>query len=79
VETYHRRRHLVARGLAVLAGAGHLVRGETIRGLFYLVMAASLFASIVLWRGVAHEPLAVQSGIPVGRVLGTIVVLAGLY
>jgi tetratricopeptide (TPR) repeat protein len=79
VETYHRRRHLIARGLAVLAGAGHVVRGETLRGLFFLVVASSLLASIVLWRGVAHEPMAVQSGVPVGRVALTVLVLAGVY
>ena len=79
VEIYHRRRHLIARGLAVLAGAGHLMRGETVRGLVFLVMASSLFASIVLWRGVAHEPLAVQVGIPVLRVLFTLLLLASLY
>lgn len=63
VEAYHRRRHLVARVLAVVSGAGHVLLGYTVRGLFFLLVTASLLASVVLWRGVAHDPLALRSGI----------------
>jgi hypothetical protein len=63
VEAYHRRRHLVARVLAVVSGAGHVLLGYTVRGLLFLLVTASLLASVVLWRGVAHDPLALRSGI----------------
>jgi len=59
IEAYHRRRHLTARALAVLSGAGHVMMGHTVRGLAFLLVTASLLASVVLWRGVAREPLAI--------------------
>ena len=63
VEAYHRRRQLAARVLAVLSGAGHVLLGYSIRGLFFLLVTASLLASVILWRGVTHDPLALRSGI----------------
>ncbi len=79
VQAYHRRRQLVARILGVVSGAGHVVLGYPLRGLFFLLVTASLFASIVFWRGVAHDPAAVGSGISVLRVVLTAVLLIGVY
>jgi tetratricopeptide (TPR) repeat protein len=63
VEAYYRRRQLAARILAVVSGAGHVLLGYSVRGLLFLLVTASLLASVVLWRGVAHDPLALRSGI----------------
>ena len=79
VEAYHRRRHLMVRALAVLSGAGHLMMGQAIRGMFYLLVTASLLASIVLWRGITHDPLAVGSGVTVARLALTAVLFVGGY
>ena len=79
VEAYHRRRHLMVRALAVLSGAGHLMMGQAIRGMFYLLVTASLLASIVLWRGITHDPLAVGSGVSVARLALTAVLFVGVY
>jgi tetratricopeptide (TPR) repeat protein len=68
VQAYHRRRHLVARIIAVLSGAGHVLMGYPLRGIFYLVMMASLIASILFWHGIAHDPVAVRSGLSLFRV-----------
>jgi tetratricopeptide (TPR) repeat protein len=79
VEAYHRRRHLMVRALALLSGAGHLMLGHPIRGMFYLLVTASLLSSIVLWRGVTHDPLAVGSGVSFARVALTVVLFVGIY
>jgi hypothetical protein len=79
VEAYHRRRKLVARIFAVFSGAGHVLMGHPFRGLAFLLVSASLVTSIVFWRGVAHDPLAVGSGISVARVVLTVLALAGIY
>jgi len=62
VQAYHRRRHAIARVLAVLSGAGHVMMGYPLRGLFYLLVTGWLVASVVLWRGLLHDPVAVRSG-----------------
>ena len=79
VEAYHRRRHIMVRALAVLSGAGHLMMGEAIRGMFYLLVTASLLSSIVLWRGLTHDPLAVGSGVSSARVALTVALFVGIY
>jgi len=79
IEAYHRRRHLTARALAVLSGAGHVMMGYTVRGLAFLLVTASLLASVVLWRGVAREPLAIHGGVSFLRVALTVLLLAGVY
>jgi len=79
VEAYHRRRRLLARIFAVLSGAGQVMMGYPVRGFVYMAATASLLASIVFWRGVAHDPLAVNSGISFARVALTSAVLIGVY
>jgi tetratricopeptide (TPR) repeat protein len=79
VEAYHRRRQLAARVLAVLSGAGHVLLGYSIRGLFFLLVTACLLASVVLWRGVAHDPLALGSGISVLRLGFAAALLIAVY
>jgi hypothetical protein len=79
VESYHRRRQLAARALAVLSGAGHVLLGYSVRGLFFLLLTASLLASVVLWRGVTHDPLALRTGISVLRLGLAATVLMGVY
>jgi len=79
IAAYHRRRQLMARALAVLSGAGHVMMGYTVRGIAFLLMTASLLASVVLWRGVAREPLAIHGGVSFLRVALTALLLLGVY
>ena len=69
----------MARALAVLSGAGHVMMGYTVRGIAFLLMTASLLASVVLWRGVAREPLAIHGGVSFLRVALTALLLLGVY
>ena len=79
VEAYHRRRRLLERAFAVLSGAGQVMMGYPIRGFVFMAATASLLASMVFWRGIAHDPLAVNSGISFARVGLTSAVLIGVY
>lgn len=79
VQAYHRRRHAIARALAVLSGAGHVIMGYPLRGIFYLLLTGSLVASVVLWRGLLHDPVAVRSGISFLRIGVTVAGLVALY
>jgi tetratricopeptide (TPR) repeat protein len=79
VQAYHRRRHLVARLLAVLSGAGHVMMGYPLRGLFYLLVTGSLVASVVFWRGLAHDPVAVRSGLSYFRIGLTLACFIAIY
>jgi hypothetical protein len=79
VQSYHRRRHILARVLAVLSGAGHVLMGYPLRGLVYLIITGSLVASVVLWRGLAHDPIAVRSGTSLFRVGLTVACFVAIY
>ena len=79
VEAYHRRRRLAARVLAVLSGAGHVLLGYSIRGLFFLLLTGSLLVSLILWRGAAHDPLALRHGASLLRVGLSAALLIGVY
>ena len=79
IEAYHHRRHLMVRALAVLSGAGHVMMGYTVRGIAFLLVTASLLASVVLWRGVTREPLAIHGGVSFLRVALTALLLLGVY
>ena len=79
VQAYHRRRHTISRVLAVLSGAGHVMMGYPLRGLVYLMVTGSLVASVVLWRGVLHDPVAVRSGISFFRIGLTLSGLVAIY
>ncbi|MGZ6125711.1 MAG: tetratricopeptide repeat protein, partial [Myxococcales bacterium] len=79
VEAYHRRRRLAARVLAVLSGAGHVLLGYSVRGLLFLLITASLLASMVLWRGVAHDPLGLRTGFSYLRLAYASAALIAVY
>jgi tetratricopeptide (TPR) repeat protein len=68
VQAYQRRRHLLSRLLALLSGAGHVLLGYPVRGIVFLAITGSLLASVALWNGLAHHPIAVRSGISFVRV-----------
>jgi tetratricopeptide (TPR) repeat protein len=79
VQAYHRRRHAIARALAVLSGAGHVMMGYPLRGIVYLAVTGSLIASVVLWRGLLHDPVAVRSGISFLRIGVTVAFIIAIY
>jgi len=79
VQAYHRRRHAVARVLAVLSGAGHVMMGYPLRGMVYLMVTGSLVVSVVLWRGLLHDPIAVRSGVSFLRIGVTLASLLAIY
>jgi len=79
VQAYHRRRHAVARVLAVLSGAGHVMMGYPLRGMVYLMVTGSLVVSVVLWRGLLHDPIAVRSGVSFLRIGATLAALVAIY
>jgi hypothetical protein len=79
VQAYHRRRRALARLLNVLVGAGHVMIGHPVSGLFFLLIETSLLASIVLWHGVAHGPVAVRSGMSFFRIGLTAAGLIAIY
>jgi tetratricopeptide (TPR) repeat protein len=79
VQSYHRRRHAVARVLAVLSGAGHVMMGYPLRGMLYLMVTGSLVVSVVLWRGLLHDPIAVRSGVSFLRIGVTLAALVAIY
>jgi tetratricopeptide (TPR) repeat protein len=79
VQAYHRRRRALARFLNLLVGAGHVMIGHPVSGLFFLLIETSLLASIVLWHGVAHGPVAVRSGMSFFRIGLTAAGLIAIY
>jgi TPR repeat protein len=79
VQAYHRRRTAAVRVLGLLSGAGHVLMGYPLRGILYLLMTCSLIASVLLWRGLAHEPVAVRSTVSLFRVGVTIACFVAVY
>jgi tetratricopeptide (TPR) repeat protein len=79
VQAYHRHRHTLARVLGVISGAGHVMMGYPLRGIIYLVLTGSLVASILLWHGVAHGPVAVRSTVSLFRVGLTAAAIIAIY
>ena len=78
VEAYHRRRRLLARVLAVLSGAGHVLLGYSVRGLLFLLLTGSLIATVLLGRGAAHDPLALRHGASLLRIAFALLLLAAV-
>jgi len=68
VERYQRRRTILVRLSNVLSGAGHVLRGHPVRGLLFLLVTGCLVMSVVFFRGVAHAPNPVRSGLSMFRV-----------
>jgi tetratricopeptide (TPR) repeat protein len=79
VQAYHRHRHTLARVLGVISGAGHVMMGYPLRGIIYLVLTGSLVASILLWHGLAHGPVAVRSTLSLFRVGLTAAAIIAVY
>jgi tetratricopeptide (TPR) repeat protein len=72
VHAYQRRRTLVARAFNVLSGAGHVLLGYTMSGVLFLLLTGLLGASVVLWRGLLHDPVAVRANVSLFRVGATV-------
>jgi tetratricopeptide (TPR) repeat protein len=79
VQAYQRRRQLLSRLLALLSGAGHVLLGYPVRGIFFLVVTGSLLASVAFWSGLAHHPIAVRSGVSFVRIGVTAAVFIAVY
>ena len=79
VQAYHRRRTAVIRLLGVLSGAGHVLMGYPIRGILFLLTTGMLMASVLLWRGLTHDPVAVRSGLSLFRVGLTVACFVAVY
>jgi len=71
VHAYQRRRTLVARGFNLLSGAGHVLIGYPVSGVFFLLLTAVLAASVLFWHGLARDPVAVRSQVSLLRVGAT--------
>ncbi len=79
VHAYHRRRTAVVRALGLLSGAGHVLMGYPVRGILFLLATGMLVASLVLWRGLAHDPVAVRAGVSLFRVGVTVACFVAVY
>ena len=79
VHLYQRRRTTLLRLVGVISGAGHVLLGYPLRGIAWLVLTGSLCASVLLWRGVAHDPIAIRSGISLLRVSITAAWFVAIY
>jgi len=72
VHAYQRRRTLMARGFNLLSGAGHVLIGYPVSGVFYLLLTVALASSVFFWHGVARDPVAVRSQVSLLRVGATV-------
>lgn len=79
VQAYQRRRTLLVRALAVVSGAGHVLLGYPLRGIAFLLLTGCLAASLFLWRGLTHDPVAVRATLSLFRVGLTIACFVGIY
>jgi len=72
VQAYQRRRTLLARGFNLVSGAGHVLLGYSVTGVFFLLVTAVLASSVFFWHGVARDPVAVRSQVSLLRVAATV-------
>ena len=72
VQAYQRRRTLLARAFNLVSGAGHVLIGHPVAGLAFLVITGVLAASVLLWHGIAHDPVAVRANVSLFRLGATI-------
>jgi hypothetical protein len=79
VGAYRRRRRVLARLCNVLSGSGHVLLGYPITGIVFLLVTGCLAASVLLFRGVAHNPIAVRSGVSVLRIAATAAAFLAVY
>ena len=71
VHAYQRRRTLLVRAFNLLSGAGHVLIGYPVSGVFFLLLTAVLAASVLFWHGLARDPVAVRSQVSLLRVGAT--------
>ena len=79
VNAYHRRRTAVVRVLGLLSGSGHVLMGYPLRGILFLLATGMLVASLVFWRGLAHDPVAVRASVSLFRVGVTVACFVAVY
>jgi hypothetical protein len=79
VEAYRRRRRLLARVCNFLSGSGHVLLGYPVTGILFLLVTGCLAASVLLFRGVAHAPVAVRSGTSIFRIAATAAGFVAVY
>jgi Flp pilus assembly protein TadD len=79
VQRYQARKKLWARLLAVVSGASHVLLGYPLQGALFLLLTGLLGASLWLWRGIAHEPFAVRTGLSLARIGITVVAFFVVY
>ncbi|TMA27813.1 MAG: tetratricopeptide repeat protein [Deltaproteobacteria bacterium] len=79
VHAYHRRRETTARVLGLVSGAGHVMLGYPLRGIVFMLVTASLAASLLLWRGLARDPVAVRQGVSLLRIAASALCLVAVY
>jgi tetratricopeptide (TPR) repeat protein len=79
VESYRRRRRLVARMCNFVSGSGHVLLGYPITGILFLLVTGCLAGSVLLFRGVAHSPIAVRSGVSIFRIATTVAAFLAVY
>lgn len=79
VHRYQARRKVWSRALGVVSGAGHVLLGYPVQGAFFLLLTGLLAASVVLWRGFAHEPFATRPDLSFLRVGLTAIGFVAVY
>ena len=79
VAAFHRRRWTLARMLGFVSGAGHVMLGYTLRGMVFLLLTAGLTASVLLWRGLTHDPVAIRAPQSFLRVALTVAGFIAVY
>jgi hypothetical protein len=79
VQRYQARKKLWARLLALVSGASHVLLGYPLQGALFLLLTGLLGASLWLWRGIAHEPFAVRTGLSLARIGITVVAFFVVY
>jgi len=72
VHAYQRRRTLLARAFNLLSGAGHVLLGYPVSGVVFLLLTGLIASSVLLWHGLARDPVAVRSNVSMLRVGATV-------
>ncbi|MBN2358044.1 MAG: tetratricopeptide repeat protein [Deltaproteobacteria bacterium] len=80
VRRYKTRRETTRRLISfVLVGSGHLLAGAPLRGSLMLILLGLLLSSLLLLAGAIPMPFAVESALPLGRLIAIGLLLVLLY
>jgi tetratricopeptide (TPR) repeat protein len=79
VHAYQRRRTVIARAFNLVSGAGHVLVGHAVSGMIFLSITGVLGASVLLWDGLAHDPVAVRAHLSLFRVGGTLALFLAVW